>query len=69
MSSRADLLAQYAGNCLGLSPVQRVDQLAAQLMAQASLAARAGADMKQVTRFIAAGNATGKYALASHRPR
>jgi hypothetical protein len=40
---RADLLAEFAGMCLGLSLAEVVDQLAAQMVAQASLAARAGA--------------------------
>jgi hypothetical protein len=35
--------------------VELVDELAAQLVAQASLAARAGADMDQVARWIPAG--------------
>jgi hypothetical protein len=47
---RTDLLAQFAGTYLGLSAVQLVDQLAAQMVAQASLAARADADMDQVAR-------------------
>jgi hypothetical protein len=48
---RADLLAQFAGTSLGLSLTQPVDQLAVQLVAQASLAARAGADMDAVGRY------------------
>jgi hypothetical protein len=66
---RSDLLARYAGHCLGLSAVQPVDAFAAQLVAQASLAARAGADMDQVARWIEGGIATGEIASAAHRPR
>jgi hypothetical protein len=66
---RADLLAQFAGMCLGLSAVELVDQLAAQLVGQASLAARAGADMDQVARWIPVGVAQGEAADASRRTR
>jgi hypothetical protein len=52
---RADLLAEFAGMCLGLSLAELVDQHAAQLVAQASLAARAGADMALVARWIPVG--------------
>jgi hypothetical protein len=52
---KADLLAEFAGTTLGLSAVELVDQLAAQMVAQASLAARAGADMAQVARWIPVG--------------
>ena len=53
--ARADLLAEFAGICLGLSVVELVDELAAQLVGQAAPAARAGADMDQVARWIPAG--------------
>jgi hypothetical protein len=66
---RADLLAAFAGMCLGLSVTQPVDQLAGQLVAQASLVARAAAEMDQVARWIAAGIARGEQVSASHRPR
>lgn len=66
---RADLLAQYAGFCLGLSLTQPVDQIAGQLVAQASLAGRAGADMQQVTRWIPEGIARGEQINEAHRPR
>jgi hypothetical protein len=66
---RADLLAQYAGFCLGLSLVQPVDQLAGQLVAQASLAARAGADMDLVTRWIPTGIARGEQIRGSRERR
>ena len=62
---RADLLAQFAGTYLGLSAVQLVDQLAAQMVAQASLAARAGADMDLVARWIPVGVKRGEDVLAS----
>jgi hypothetical protein len=52
---RPDLLARFAGTCLGLAVTHPVDQLAGQLVGQASLAARAGADMDQVARWIPAG--------------
>ena len=42
-----------------------VDQLAAQLVGQASLAARAGADMDQVGRWITVGIKRGQDILAS----
>lgn len=66
---RADLLAEFAGTCLGLSVVELVDQLAAQLVAQASLAARAGADMDAVGRWIPEGIKRAEDIHASHRPR
>lgn len=62
---RADLLAQLAGTYLGLSAVQLVDQLAAQLVGQASLAARAGAEMDQVGRRITVGVKRGEDIQAS----
>lgn len=62
---RADLLAQFAGTCLGLSLTHSVDQLAAQLVGQASLAARAGADMDLVARWIPAGVKRGEDIRAS----
>jgi hypothetical protein len=52
---RADLLAEFAGVRLGLSLTNPVDQLAAQMVAHASLAARAGADMDLVARWIPVG--------------
>lgn len=61
---RRDLLARYAGWHLGLSVTQPVDQLAAQLVAHASLAARAGADMDEVARWIPEGIARGEKARA-----
>jgi hypothetical protein len=64
---RADLLAKYAGWCLGLSLVQMVDQLGAQLVAQASPAARAGADMEQVAGWIPQGIARGEQISARYR--
>jgi hypothetical protein len=57
---RADLLAEFAGTCLGLSVVELADQLAAQMVAQASLAAPAGADMEQVPRWIPVGAKRGE---------
>ena len=66
---RADLLAQFAGTYLGLSVMEPVDQLAAQKVAQASLATRAGADMDQVARWIPEGIARGEAIRASFRPR
>ena len=57
---RADLLARFAGTYLGLSVSHPVDQLAAQLVAQASLAARAGADMDAVGKWIPEGVARGE---------
>jgi hypothetical protein len=66
---RADLLAWYAGHCLGLSAVEPVDQFAVQLVAKASLSARAGADMDQVARWIPEGTARGEHISASQRPR
>ena len=64
---RADLLARFAGTYLGLSLTQPVDQLAAQQVAQASLAARAGADMDAVTRWISVGVTRGEAARTSWR--
>jgi hypothetical protein len=64
---RADLLAQLAGTYLGLSVTQPVDQLAAQLVAQASLAARAGANMDAVAGWIAVGVKRGDDIRASRR--
>jgi hypothetical protein len=64
---RADLLAQFAGTYLGLSLTQLVDQLAAQMVAQASLAARAGADMDQVSLWITAGVQRGEDIQVSRR--
>ena len=66
---RADLLARFAGTSLGLSVVHPVDQLAAQLVAQASLAARAGADMDAVGRWIPVGVARGEGIRASRLQR
>ena len=66
---RADLLAQFAGTYLGLSVAEVVDQLAAQKVAQAALAARAGADMDLVGRWIPVGVTRGEDILASHAPR
>jgi len=66
---RADLLAEFAGTSLGLSVTHPVDQLAAQLVAQASLAARAGADMDQVGRWISVGVKRGDDILASRALR
>jgi hypothetical protein len=62
---RGDLLAELAGTYLGLSAVQLVDQIAAQLAGQASLAARAGADMDQVGRWITVGVRRGEDIQAS----
>jgi hypothetical protein len=62
---RADLLAEFAGSCLGLSVVELVDQLAA----KASLAARAGADIDAVARWITVSVKRGETIDASHRPR
>lgn len=62
---RSDLLAEFAGTALGLSSVQEVDQLAAQMVAQASLAARAGADMALVARWIPVGVKRGQDIQAS----
>lgn len=64
-AGRADLLAQFAGTALGLSVVELVDQLAAQMVAQASLAARAGADLDQVARWIPVGVKRGEDIQAS----
>lgn len=66
---RADLLAELAGTCLSLSLAHPVDQIAAQLVAQASLAARAGADMDQVARWITVGVRRGEHIRANHAPR
>jgi hypothetical protein len=66
---RADLLAQFAGTCLGQSIVLPVDQLAAQLVGQASLAARAGADMDLVARWIPVGVKRGEDIRASRQSR
>jgi len=66
---RADLLAQFAGTSLGLSVVELVDQLAAQLIGQASLAAKAGADMDQIARWIQAGIKRGADIHASRSTR
>jgi hypothetical protein len=49
--------------------VELVDQQAAQLVAQASLAARAGADMDQVARWIPVGIKRAADVQASHTPR
>jgi hypothetical protein len=65
---RADLLAQFAGTALGLSVVELVDQRAAQMVGQASLAARAGADMDLVARWIPVGVKRGEDILASRTP-
>jgi hypothetical protein len=64
-SRRADLLAQFAGTYLGLSQTKPVDQRAAQMVAQASLAARAGADMDAVAQWIPAGVERGEIIQAS----
>jgi hypothetical protein len=64
---RADLLAQFAGTYLGLSAMQLVDQRAAQMVAQASLAARAGADMDQIGPWISVGVERGETIQASRR--
>jgi hypothetical protein len=66
---RADLLAEFAGTCLGISVVQLVDQIAARMVAQASLAARAGADMDAISRWIPVGVKRGEDVAASHTPR
>jgi hypothetical protein len=66
---RADLLAQFAGTRLGLSVLEPVDQLAAKKIAEASLAARAGADMDQVAQWIAVGLKRGEDIHASRQPR
>jgi hypothetical protein len=63
---RADLLA---GMHLGLSITEPVDQIAAQMIAQASLGARAGADMEPVARSIPTGVARGEQIHAAHRVR
>lgn len=63
---RADLLAEFAGMCLGLSVVELVDQLAAQMVAEAALAARAGAE-DQVVRWIPVGEARGEIIQAGRR--
>jgi hypothetical protein len=68
-SGRADLLAEFAGTCLGLSVSQPANQLAAQLVAQAGLAARAGADVNAIARWIPAGLARGENIRASRAPR
>lgn len=64
---RVDLLAQFAGTCLSLWVVELVDQLAAQMVAQTSLAARAGADMDLLARWIPVGVKRGEDIQASHR--
>lgn len=66
---RADLLAEFAGHRLGLSLLEPVDQIAAQMVAQASLAAMAGADLDQVARWIPGGLARAEQIHAAHRPR
>lgn len=66
---RADLLAEFAGVRLGLSIANPVDQLATQQIVQASLAARAGADMDAVARWITVGLERCENIRASHRPR
>jgi hypothetical protein len=53
----------------GLSLVELVDQLAAQLVAQASLAARAGADMDALGRWIPVGVKRGEDIQASRSTR
>lgn len=63
---RADLLAELAGTYLGLSLLHPVDQIAAQLVGQASLAARAGADMDRVAQWIAVGVKRGEDIRARH---
>jgi hypothetical protein len=65
---RADLLARFAGTYLGLSAVQLVDQRAAQMVAQASLAARAGAAMDAVGEWISVGVERGETIQAARRP-
>jgi hypothetical protein len=67
--ARADLLAEFAGTCLGLSITNPVDQLAAQLVAQASLAARAGADMDAIALWILLGVARGEAIQAGRGTR
>ncbi len=62
---RADLLAEHAGTCLGLSVVELVDELAAQMIGQASLAARAGADMDAVGQWIPVGVKRAEHVQAS----
>jgi hypothetical protein len=49
--------------------VELVDQLAAQMIGQPSLALRAGADMDQVARWTPIGVAWGETIDASRRPR
>jgi hypothetical protein len=66
---RADLLAQFAGTVLGLSVLEPVDQLAAQKLAEASLAGRAGADMHLVARWVAVGVKRGEDIQLSRQPR
>jgi serine/threonine protein kinase len=63
---RADLLAQLAGIYLGLSFTQPVDQLAAQMVAQASLAARSGAEIDRVGRWIPVGVKRGEDIQPAH---
>ena len=62
---RADLLAQFAGTYLGVSLTDPVDQFAAQRVGQASVAARAGADMDAIARWISVGEARGETIQAS----
>ncbi len=62
-----DQLAGVARTYLCLSVVECVDRLAAQQVAQASLAARAGADMDQLARWISVGVERGETIQASRR--
>jgi hypothetical protein len=64
---RADLLAELAGTYLGISLTHPVDQTAAQLVRQANLAARAGANIDEVGRWIPIGAKRGEEILASRR--
>jgi hypothetical protein len=57
--------SQLADTHLGVSVTQPVDQLAARMLAQASLAARAGADMDAIGRWIAVGVERGESIQAS----
>jgi hypothetical protein len=65
---RAGLLAEFAGVRLGLSVTHPVDQIA-EFILHASLAAKAGADMDAVGRWITVGLKRGGDILASRQPR
>jgi hypothetical protein len=66
---RADLLAELADTYLGISVTHPVDQTAAQLVRQANLADRAGANIDEVGRWIPVGLKRGEDILASRQPR